>query len=87
VPGEEVPQGDREDLSYQRAFFPLVSYKQVLLAGLVGGLVGAAYALLGGSHDYFDAFVGGGLIAQLALGAFAAFRARARRGSGLSRPR
>jgi hypothetical protein len=77
VPGEDPQQGDRDDRSYQRAFFPLVPYKHHLLAGLVGGLLGCAYVLLGGGNDYVWAFLIGAFIAQLAQGVVAVFRARA----------
>jgi hypothetical protein len=62
--------------AYQRKFFPLVSYPHHILAGVVGGIVGALYVFAAGRGDYLDVVLGSALSAQLLLGGFALIRQR-----------
>ena len=62
--------------AYQRKFFPLVPYHHNLLAGLVGGIVGALCVFATGGGDYWNVVVPGALIAQALLGGFAFLRQR-----------
>jgi hypothetical protein len=47
--------GRVEDRAYQRSFFPLVPCSHNLIAGLLGGILGALYVVITGHGEYFDA--------------------------------
>jgi nicotinamide riboside transporter PnuC len=61
---------------YQRKFFPLVPYHQLLVAALVGGIIGALCVFATDRGEYWNVVVGSALIAQALLDGFAFIRQR-----------